>query len=171
MSTRNFLLSVFSFGVGACLLLPASAAELPKEGTCHVKSKADGKQTVDSLSAKVDGISSWDETYEIISVDCGQAQLPPRKTHCFGLDELDGKFAASTGYCIDTDQDNDKIIWEIAPSKEPQYALTLSSSTDVLMASGKYTGMSGKSTSDCTHGGSLSSYVGHCDVERTFKFP
>jgi hypothetical protein len=92
--------------------------------------------------------------------------MAPNKRTLFGFDELSGKSRIITGYCVDTDQDGDKVVWKLVGSKVPD-----GGSGEVIMAGGKYTGMSGKSTSDCTHGGSLSSYVGHCDVERTFKFP
>jgi hypothetical protein len=57
------------------------------------------------------------------------------KTHCFGFSELDGKFAFTTGYCIDADQDGDKVVWKRSPSKDPKDASTLKGSAEVLMAS------------------------------------
>lgn len=171
MLLRCFLLPVFGVSAVFCSVLPASTAELPKEGACHLKVKLEAKQTLDQLSAVGDGILSWDENEEATKVDCGPTQWPPMREHCFGFGELDGKFAVSTGYCIDTDQDGDKIVWKLPPSKYPQYSTTSSYSSDVLMSSGKYKGMSGKSTWACVYSGSFTTAVGVCDVEMTFKFP
>ena len=41
----------------------------------------------------------------------------------------------------------------------------------VLMASGKYQGMTGKAVSLCTFGGSPTVYTGICEVEMTYKIP
>jgi hypothetical protein len=171
MRLKRFLFPVFSFGGIVFLLSPATPTELPREGTCHLKIKVRAKQTLDQLSSARDGILSWDENDEATKVDCGQTQWPPMKEHCFGSGELDGQFAVSTGYCIDVDQDGDKIVWKLPPSKYPQYTATLNYSSDVLMASGKYKGMSGKSNWACVYTGSFTASLGECDVEMTFKLP
>jgi hypothetical protein len=44
-------------------------------------------------------------------------------------------------------------------------------SAEVLMAGGKYKGMSGKLTSRCGYSGSEVEWTGLCDGEMTFKFP
>jgi len=44
-------------------------------------------------------------------------------------------------------------------------------SAEVLMAGGKYKGMSGKSTARCGYSGSEVEWTGLCDGEMTFKFP
>jgi hypothetical protein len=125
MSTRNFRLSVFSFGAVACLVFTATSAELPKAGTCHVKSKLEGKADVDkSSSVGLDGIAPWDETQTMI-FDCGQTQWPPMKQHCFGFNELIGDFGSTTGYCLATDEDGGKVLWKFIPNKWKQNASTI----------------------------------------------
>jgi hypothetical protein len=171
MLLRRCLFPACIFGAVMSFLLPATSTELPKEGTCHLKIKVTATQTLDQLSSARDGILTWNETDEATKVDCGQIQWPPVKEHCFGLGELDGQFAISDGYCIDTDQDGDKIVWKIPPNKYPQYTTTLDYSSDVLMASGKYKGMSGKSKWACVYSGTFTTSLGDCDVEMTFKFP
>ena len=75
MLFRNLLLSVFIFGAVASVL-PAISTELPKEGTCHVDSKLEGKLNLDkSSSVGSDGIESWDETHTT-TVNCGQTRWP-----------------------------------------------------------------------------------------------
>ncbi|MGA9850409.1 MAG: hypothetical protein WBQ45_22565 [Roseiarcus sp.] len=152
---------------------PAIATELPKEGTCRYAMKVDGKQTVDELNvAKNDGIAYWDETETPGDKDCGQTQWPPMKpSHCYGFSELDGKLAFSTGYCVEADEDGDKIIWKMDPTKDNQYASALNGTSQILMGGGKYTGISGKSKWHCTYGGSFTKYAGRCDIEETLKFP
>jgi hypothetical protein len=171
MMLRCLLLPAFGLVAAVYSVLPGSAAGLPKEGTCRLKVKLEAKQTLEQLSAARDGILSWDENEDTTKIDCGQTQWPPMKEHCFGFGELDGQFAVSTGYCIDTDQDGDKIVWKLPPSKYLQNSTTSSYSSEVLMASGKYKGISGKSHWTCAYSGSFTAAVGVCDVEMTFKFP
>jgi hypothetical protein len=171
MLFRNFLLSVFSFGAGACLLLPATSAGLPKEGTCHNKIRIEAKESSDMLgAAPAIGIATWIHT-NTITFDCGQTQWPAMKERCFGIDELTGGSRLSTAYCIDTDHDGDKVVWKLVPSKTSAYSQETSGSFEVLMASGKYTGMSGKLTFECGFSGSNAVYFGKCDGAMTFKFP
>ena len=40
-----------------------------------------------------------------------------KKNVVFGIDELIGAFRYSTGYCLDTDEDGDKILWKYGPRK------------------------------------------------------
>lgn len=168
MISRRLILS----GAIVCLS-PAIATELPKEGTCRYAMKVDGKQTVDELNvAKNDGIAYWDETETPGDKDCGQTQWPPMKpSHCYGFSELNGKLAFSTGYCVEADEDGDKIIWKMDPTKDNQYASALNGTSQILMGGGKYTGISGKSKWHCTYGGSFTKYAGRCDIEETLKFP
>jgi hypothetical protein len=118
MLFRNLLLSVFGCGVVAWSVLPATSTELPKEGTCHVDSKLEGKLDLDkSSSVGSDGIESWDETHTT-TIDCGHTQWPAiKERRCFGLDEVSGSLRFATGYCLDIDEDGDKVLWKIAPSK------------------------------------------------------
>ena len=74
MSTRNFLLSLFSFGAVACLPLPASSTDLPKEGTRHVDTQFKGRVDGDkSSTVGADRIEAWDET-RVVTLNCGQTQ-------------------------------------------------------------------------------------------------
>ena len=171
MPNRCFLGQLFSFCVAICAAPHATAAELPKDGTCRLKVKLEAQQTLDQLSAARDGILSWDEKETITNAECDRAQWPSMRGHCFGSGELDGKFAISTGYCIDTDQDGDKIVWKLPATKYNQYSSTSSYSSDVLMANGKYKGLSGTSKWHCVYSGTFAVSVGDCNVEMTFKFP
>ena len=150
MLIHNFLLLACSFGAGACLTLPATSAELPKEGTCHFKVELEGKKDIDrSSSIGSNGITGWDEAH-IVTGDCGQAQWPSMKEQCFGFDELIDGFAFTNGYCLNTDEDGDKLLWKFGPFKNKQNSPVLSGAlAEVLMSSGKYKGISAKSTSDC----------------------
>ncbi len=94
-----------------------------------------------------------------------------KPSHCYGFSELDGKLAFSTGYCVEADEDGDKIIWKMDPTKDNQYASALNGTSQILMGGGKYTGISGKSKWHCTYGGSFTKYAGRCDIEETLKFP
>jgi hypothetical protein len=171
MPFRNFLLSILSFGALALSESPAASTELPKEGTCHVNSKLEGKLDVDKSNAVgSNAITSWDETVDV-SIDCGQTQWPAIKERCFGFDELNGALRVSNGYCLDTDADGDRVLWKLVPSKRGRNSATSNDSAEVLMAGGKYNGMSGKSTSRCGYSGSEVKWTGLCDGEMTFKFP
>jgi hypothetical protein len=172
MLFRDLLLSVLSFSAVALPVLPATSAELPKQGACKVSSKLEGKLDLDkSSSVGSNGIESWGET-ATITVDCGQTQWPAiKEERCFGLDELIGVLRFSTGYCLDTDADGDRVLWKLVPSKRGKNSAMSSDSSEVLMASGKYQGMSGKSTYRCGYSGSEVEWSGLCDGEMTFKFP
>ena len=171
MLFRNLLLSVFVFGAVASVL-PAISTELPKEGTCHVDSKLEGKLDLDkSSSVGSDGIESWDETHTT-TINCGHIRWPAiKERHCFGLDEVSGALRLASGYCLDIDEDGDKVLWKIAPNKRGKNSAMSSDSAEVLLANGKYKGMSAKSTYRCGYGGSYAKWSGLCDGEMTFKFP
>jgi hypothetical protein len=172
MLFRDFLLSVLSFGAVDWSVLPATSTELPKEGTCHVSSKLEGKLELDkSSSVGPNTLESWGETHTT-TIDCGQTQWPAiKERRCFGYDELIDVLRFTTGYCLDTDVDGDRVLWKLVPSKRGKNSAMSSGSTEVLMASGKYKGMSGKSTSRCGYSGSEVEWTGLCDGEMTFKFP
>jgi hypothetical protein len=172
MLIRNSLLSVFGIGVATYLVLPATSAELPKEGTCHLKVEVEGKKDFDrSSSVGPNGITGWDETHTLTG-DCGQTQWPSMNEHCFGFDKLIGDFAFTNGYCLGTDEDGDKLLWKFGPLKYKQISSVITGAlSEVLLSSGKYKGISAKSTSDCSYSGSLTQWSGHCDVDMTFKFP
>jgi hypothetical protein len=94
------------------------------------------------------------------------------KEQCFGFDELIDGFAFTNGYCLTTDEDGDKLLWKFGPFKNRQNSLNLSGAlAEVLMSSGKYKGISAKSTSDCFYRGSPIQWSGGCYTEMTFKFP
>ena len=168
MMTRNLILSS-----AIVCLSPALATELPKEATCRFKTNVEGTQTVDELNAAdVDGVARWDETQTPGDKDCGQTKLPPMKpSHCYGLSESNRAFIISTGYCIEADQDGDKIIWKIDPTKIDQYYTVASGTSQILMGGGKYAGISGQSKWQCTYGASALKYNALCHIEQTLKFP
>ena len=172
MLFRNFLLSAISFGAVPCSVLPATSTEFPKEGTCHVSSKLEGKLDLDkSSSVGSNSIESWGETHTT-TIDCGKTQWPAiRERRCYGYDELIGVLRFTTGYCLDTDADGDRVLWKLVPTKRGKNSAMSSGSTEVLMAGGKYKGMSGKSTYRCGYSGSEVEWTGLCDGEMTFKFP
>jgi hypothetical protein len=113
---------------------------------------------------------SWDDT-RTVSFDCGPTQWPQIKQRCFGFTELNHDFMSSNGYCLDTDEDGDKVLWKLVPNKWTGHGSNISGSDEVLMASGKYKGMSGKSTYNCSYTGSSTHWSGQCDAEMTFKLP
>lgn len=171
MSLRNLLLSILSFGAVALSVSLATSTELPKEGACHVNSKLEGKLDVDKSNAVgSNAITSWDETIDV-SIDCGQTQWPAIKERCFGFDELVGARRVSNGYCLDTDADGDRVLWKIVPGERGRNSPMSNNSAEVLMAGGKYSGMSGKATSRCGYSGSEVKWTGLCDGEMTFKIP
>jgi hypothetical protein len=171
MLFRNFVLSALSFVAVAWSVFPATSTELPKEGACKFNSKLSGKLDTDKSSAVgSDAIESWGETITI-TMDCGQTQWPAIKQQCFGFDELIGALRFSSGYCLDTDSDGDRILWKLVPGKRGRNSAMSNDSAEVLMAGGKYKGMSGKSTSRCGYSGSEVEWTGLCDGGMTFKFP
>lgn len=171
MLLRSLIPLACNLAAATCLVTSATSTTMPKDLTCHIKLKTEGKQTVDQLSTHRDGIVSWHENEEFTSVDCGQTKWPPTKERCFGFAESDGTSAVTTGYCVDTDSDGDKIVWKIPAIKAPLYALTLSGYNEVLMGSGKYKDMSGKTTYECVYGGTFELYTATCSMERILKFP
>lgn len=172
MLFRSLLLSLANFCIVSSFGLPATSTELPQEGTCHVDVQFKGKLDVDkSNSVGPDGIEVWGETH-ITTFNCGQTKWPATKEErCFGFDELIGAYRYSTAYCLATDEDGDKILWKFVPNKSTKWSDTIRGSRDVLMASGKYKGMSGKLTYTCYYGGYPAEWNGLCDGEMTFKFP
>ncbi len=166
--TRNLILAS-----AIVCLSPAFATESPKEVTCRFKTNVEGTQTVDELSAAdVYGIARWDETQTPGDRDCGQIKLPPMKPfHCYGLSESNRAFTLSTGYCVEADQDGDKIIWKIDPTKNDQYFTVASGTSQILMGGGKYAGISGTSKWQCTYGASAIKYTALCHIEQTLTFP
>jgi hypothetical protein len=172
MISRDSLLSILILGAVAWSVFPATSTELPKEGACHVSSKLDGKLELDKSNAVgSNAIESWGETHTT-TVDCGQTQWPAiKERRCYGFDELIGSLRFSSGYCLDTDPDGDRILWKLVPSKRGRNSAMSNDSAEVLMAGGKYKGMSGKLTSRCGYSGSEVEWTGLCDGEMTFKFP
>ena len=171
MLFRNFIVPILSLGAVAWSVFPATSTELPKEGACKFNSKLAGKLDTDKSNAVgSDAIESWGETLTV-TMDCGQTQWPAMKQQCFGFDELIGSLRSSFGYCLDTDSDGDRILWKLIPGKRGRNSAMSNGSAEVLMAGGKYKGMSGKSTSRCGYSGSEVAWTGLCDGEMTFKFP
>lgn len=154
MVFRTILAFIFALGAAACLAPPASAMQLPKEGTCKFKVTVDGK------SATEDKFSSWSEIQTVID-NCNH--WPPMKRHCVGFEDSGFDY----GYCLGKDSDGDSIVWNILPH-------SVNTSNDVVpsevqIASGKYKGMTGKSTERCSFSGSETEYTGTCDVEMSYK--
>ena len=171
MLFRNLVCTIFGSGVIACFISPAAATELPREGTCHTNSTIEGKvDHAQSSSVGGNAIESWSQT-NTTTLNCGGAKWPSIKVRCFGFNEVIGAFRTPTGYCLDTDGDGDEVLWKLVPSKGGANPLVSGGSSEVLMASGKYEGMSGKSTFSCGYYGSSAEWTGSCDGEMTFKFP
>jgi hypothetical protein len=170
MLFRTILLSTLALGAAAWLAAPATAAELPKEGTCKFKVTTEGKQVFSIIDrVRLDGVASWDENQKIIE-NCDR--WPSMTRHCFGLNELTKGSPVAYGYCVGTDPDGDAIVWKLLPHPVDSADRNLDVIPDeVLMASGKYAGMTGKATSRCSFSGSPTDYTGTCDVEMTYKIP
>jgi hypothetical protein len=152
---------------------PAFATELPREVTCRFVTKVEGTQLVDELnSATVEGIARWDEIRTPGEKNCGNIPLPTMEpSHCYGLSESNRDFVISTGYCVEIDQDGDKIIWKINPVKIDQFYSVSTGTSEVLIGGGKYAGVAGKEKWQCTYGASALKYNALCHIEQTLKFP
>ena len=162
---------ICNLALATCLAFSAKAAEFPKDVTCHIKESTQGKQTVDPVGDRKVGIVSWSEIEDFTSVDCGETKWPPTQERCFGFAESDGQNAVTTGYCVDTDSDGDKIVWKIPAITASLYASALSGHNEVLMGSGKYKNLSGKTTYECAYSGTFEAYGATCNLVRTFHFP
>jgi hypothetical protein len=154
-------------------LSPAFATDLPREITCRFETKVTGAQNVDELtSSSVDGIARWDETQTPGEKDCGQSPWPPMKpSHCYGISESDRNAVISNGYCVEEDQDGDKIIWKMDPNKNDQFYSATRGTSQILMGGGKYSGITGTSKWQCTYGASALKYIALCHIEQMLKFP
>ena len=164
MLLRTILASCLALSAATRLAGPASALELPKEGACKFKVSVEGKQVVTTIDyARLDGVASWDENQKIIENCDG---WPTMTRHCFGLNEFNKGSEFAYGFCIAKDADGDAIIWKLLPHSVESIDRI---PDQVLMASGKYRGMTGKGISQCTFSGSPTDYTGTCDVEMTYK--
>lgn len=160
------LIVALALGATVCSATTAIPTELPKEGTCKFKVLVEGKQVITTIDyAKLDGVAAWDETQEITENCPG---WPPMTRHCFGLNEIRKGQEFAYGLCVAKDANGEGIVWKLLPhSVESVDKIP----DEVLMASGKYRGMTGTSVSQCTFGGNPTEYTGTCDVEMTYKIP
>jgi len=166
MLFRNILVSALALGAAAYIATPASATEPPKEGTCKFKLSTEGKQIFTIIdSARLDGVASWDENQKVIENCEG---WPSMTRHCFGLNELTKGSPRGYGFCVAKDADGDSIVWKVLPHNVDS---TDQIPNEVLMASGKYAGMSGKESATCKFGGSPMDYNGTCDIEMSYRIP
>jgi hypothetical protein len=130
--------------------------EFPKEGTCKFKVTVAGKSTMEEI------FSSWSEI-QTVTDTCNH--WPKMTRHCVGFEDA----GSSYGYCLGKDADGDSIVWNILP-----HSVNTSDDmvpSEVQMASGKYKGMTGKSSDRCSFSGSDTEYTGTCDVEMSYKIP
>ena len=171
MLLRKVAMFALVLGAAAGLASSATAANFPKEGTCNYKVSSEGKQSFEMVNrVAIDGVAAWNEDQKT-SEACGP--FPPMMIrHCFGLNEITKGKAVTHGYCVERDADNDAIVWKVLPhavdatEEDPSAAVP----TEVLMATGKYKGMTGKASSKCAFGGDPQNYTLACDVEMTYKF-
>ena len=154
MMFRTILASTFALGAAACLALPAGAVDFPRQGTCKFKVTVEGKSTME------DSFSSWTEL-QTVTDNCNH--WPQMKRHCVGFEDAKVDY----GYCLGKDSDGDSIVWDILPHSVDTSNDLIQS--EVKMGSGKYKGITGKSSDKCSFSGSDTEYTGTCDVELIYK--
>jgi hypothetical protein len=131
---------------------PATAAELPKEGTFTAtytgfgtyKGTAVGKERI---------ISTWDEN----ALSVGSGFLDRATWHCFGLNDTTALATTQRagpapgvtvghGYCVVTDPDGDQIAVDLVIDKHAMDAKSWNGTGTFTTGTGKYTGISGSYT-------------------------
>lgn len=169
MLFRTVLLSALGLGAVAFAVFPARSAEMPKEGACHVKSTKEGKQTLNMIDKyERYGIGTFDEIGPTVS-DCGQGQSQPAKERCFGISEITNSDVSTVAYCISTDQDGDTVVWKSSSEGSELYGGYGKGTSEVLMGSGKYEGMTGTSTWFCSYHGNPDKYTSDCESKNNYK--
>jgi hypothetical protein len=171
MGFRNILATALGLGVAACLSVPATPAETPKEGTCRTTSTVVLKSRIDYLRAPYKAIYPYEGSGSVQG-GCGLGQGAFVKEQCFGLNaQKDASTVATLIYCIDTDQDGDELVWKSVAEDLVYAAFDSNGSSEIVMGSGKYDGMTGKGKSHCEFHGDMGEWTAICTTESSFKLP
>jgi len=158
--------------VGA-LVTAATAGDLPREGTWHGTAAGEGKWTMNMIGTDGNtGLIVFDQTSTV------EGDGPKATEHCFGVLELAKRIINPHGYCIAVDADGDQIVSKDANEDRPGFQDQAPRHSDIVMGTGKYAGITGKSAATCVFGGSFpstgsspTSYQYRCKVETTYKLP
>jgi len=150
---------------------PAASAETLKEITCHSSSKVSFTHALHRLQ-NFESLIAVAEGNGTVTGDCGQGQVAPLKEQCFELSaQKNFSTVVQLMYCIDTDQDKDELVWKFAADDLVDAAMSSNGSSEIMMGSGKYNGVTGKGRIHCDYSGTMEAYTASCTNESAFRLP
>jgi hypothetical protein len=171
MTLHKLLRAFASMDAAVCLAATAAAGDLPREGTYHSKSTMSAKHTLNRIGTNGALIVVGEGTGTVVT-DWGQGEGPPMKEHCYELTAgKDRKTVVPLMYCVDTDLDGDQLVLKFVAEDLKESASQSNGYSEIVMGSGKYTGMIGMGRIHCDYSGNMSEYKADCSNESRYKFP
>jgi hypothetical protein len=169
MQAHTTLLSAAALGF-ALLVGPARAADLPKEGTFTGTYSAVGTSKPSPLG-EARWFGSWDED----GLSVGGGLFDHFTWHCWGLSEGMKTIGTVHGYCVGNDPTGDQIATEDVSDGKIDFNKPIVVTSTITAGTGKYAGISGKSTDDC-HGPEFKApaegrYLQYCSIKGSYKLP
>jgi hypothetical protein len=168
MSGRALVLAAVA--AAATMLIAGSTlpAETAKEGTYSGKLRFVGKvtQQINIGENGRDFISASEE-------DGKSSSDPPVKFHCLSVDEdVNGVFEKQ-GFCVDTDNDGDQVLWKFTEDPHHSMMAVITRTEEEIVGTGKFEGRSATQTLRCAYAeppGEVT-YAWDCDVHGKYKLP
>ena len=170
MLTHKCALSTLVLTAAMAFGATAIAADLPKEGTFTATYSAVGT-TKSSPLGEARWFGSWDED----GLSVGSGLFDHFTWHCWGVSEGMKAIGTVHGYCLGTDPTGDQIATEDISDGKVDLTKPFTVASTFTGGTGKYAGISGKSTDDC-HGPEFKMpegrYVQYCPtIKGSYKLP
>jgi hypothetical protein len=127
---------MLTFGIASCL--PASAADLPKQG--DFAGKFYGHGTYKAVGV---GKTRFELSFEEDMIHVGEGFLNNMTMHCFGMNGKLDQTRHVHNFCVLTDIDGDQIAQDIEESY-PDGAKEIRGTGKFAAGTGKYVGISGE---------------------------
>jgi hypothetical protein len=136
MRSRTYMLSTFALSAAIVLGIPASAADLPKEGAYKGTYFAHGTYKTNQLT-KDRLVMTFDET----GLQVTDGFFDHATVHCWGMTEYIKGMGEDQTYCLATDPSGDKSLWKFSSEKHAPDQKRFKGKTTCLEGTGKYVGL------------------------------